>query len=167
MLVKQCHVPLLISAAVVLASGITAASAQTPNGLSPLDRSNPAASGQVVNLKAHPVPPIATALEKLPLDKLKLPDGFKAEVWSHGHPGARTMVLGQKGTMFMGSRIIGRVYAVVDKNGTREVKIIAQGLTQPNGLAFKDGSLYVFAINRCFDTTILRTTSTIPRHRSS
>jgi hypothetical protein len=28
----------------------------------------------------------------------------------------------------------------------REAKAVLQGLTQPNGLAFKDGSLYVFAI---------------------
>ncbi|HEY8579847.1 MAG TPA: PQQ-dependent sugar dehydrogenase, partial [Beijerinckiaceae bacterium] len=55
---------------------------------------------------------------------------------------------GDKGVIFMGSRVIGRVYAIVDKDGKREVKTLLQGLTQPNGLAFKDGALYVFAINR-------------------
>ena len=58
------------------------------------------------------------------------------------------MVVGPKGTMFMGTRLIGRVYAIVDKGGTREVKTLLQGLAQPNGLAVKDGALYVFAINR-------------------
>ena len=82
------------------------------------------------------------------MEKIKLPAGFKAEVWSSGHPGARTMVQGDKGTMFMGTRIIGRVYAITEKDGKREAKVLLQGLTQPNGLAFKDGSLYVFAINR-------------------
>jgi glucose/arabinose dehydrogenase len=48
----------------------------------------------------------------------------------------------------MGSRIIGRVYAITEKDGKREVKTLLQGLTQPNGLAVKDGSLYVFAINK-------------------
>ena len=52
--------------------------------------------------------------------------------------------------MFMGTRVIGRVYAITDKDGKREVKVLLQGLTQPNGLAFKDGSLYVFAINQVF-----------------
>jgi glucose/arabinose dehydrogenase len=60
------------------------------------------------------------------------------------------MVMGDKGTMFMGTRIIGRVYAITDKGGKRESKVIIQGLTQPNGLAFKDGSLYVFAINKVY-----------------
>ena len=60
------------------------------------------------------------------------------------------MVMGDKGTMFMGTRVIGRVYAITDKDGKREPKVIIQGLTQPNGLAFKDGSLYVFAINKVY-----------------
>ena len=58
------------------------------------------------------------------------------------------MVMGAKGTMFMGTRVIGRVYAITDQGGKREAKVLLQGLTQPNGLAFRDGSLYVFAINR-------------------
>jgi glucose/arabinose dehydrogenase len=99
-------------------------------------------------LAPHPVPPTATALDKIPVDKLKLPSGFKAEVWSHGHPGGRTMVMGPKGTVFMGTRGIGRVYAITTKDGTREAKVLLQGLTQPNGLAVKDGALYVFAINK-------------------
>ena len=58
------------------------------------------------------------------------------------------MVRGDKGTIFMGTRGIGRVYAVVDKGGTREHMVIAEGLTQPNGLAFRNGSLFVAAINK-------------------
>ena len=119
-------------------------------GFSPMDKSNPAASKQDGNLKPHPTPPIAPSADKLPIDKIKLPSGFKAELWSSGHPGARTMVMGDKGTMFMGSRVIGRVYAITEKGGKREAKVLLQGLTQPNGLAFKDGSLYVFAINKVY-----------------
>jgi len=137
---------LLSSAAFALA--ISGAFAQAPPGMSQIDRSNPAASKQDAKLRPHPTPPIATPVDKLPIDKIKLPPGFKAEVWSSGHPGARTMVRGTNGTIFMGSRVIGRVYAIVEKDGKREVKVLLQGLTQPNGLAFKDGSLYVFAIHR-------------------
>ena len=119
-------------------------------GFSTMDKSNPANSKQDTNLKPIPTPPIAPSVDKLPLDKIKLPQGFKIEVWSSGHPGARTMVMGDKGTMFMGTRVIGRVYAITEKDGKREAKVLLQGLTQPNGLAFKDGSLYVFAINKVF-----------------
>src|SRR5262249_56119189 len=80
-------------------------------GFSPIDRSNPGASGQDGNLRPHPTPPLATAVDKLPLDKIKLPAGFKIEVWSSGHPAARTMVMGTKGTMFIATRTIDPVYA--------------------------------------------------------
>ena len=121
-----------------------------PPGFSPMDKSKPGTTDQTKTLAPHPTPPIATAIDKIPVDKLKLPPGFKAEIWSTGHAGARTMVMGTKGTLFMGTRLIGRVYAITDKNGKREAKVLLQGLTQPNGLAFKDGSLYVFTINRVF-----------------
>jgi len=116
--------------------------------MSPLDRSNPAASGQDANLKPHATPSTVTPQEKIPVSKVRLPAGFKAEIWSEGHPGGRTMVRGDKGTVFVGTRLIGRVYAITDRNGKREVKTVVSGLTQPNGLAFRNGSLYVLAINR-------------------
>jgi glucose/arabinose dehydrogenase len=135
-----------VCAGLVLA--LSPAVAQTPPGFSPLDRSDPKASQQDVGLKPHATPPTVTPVDKLPVDKLKLPAGFKAEVWSHGHPAARTMVMGPKGTVFMGTRQIGRVYAITNKDGKREAKVLLQGLTQPNGLAIKDGALYVLAINK-------------------
>jgi glucose/arabinose dehydrogenase len=144
----SCTIGTVLFAGGLVAFSVGAAIAQAPPGFSPLDKSNPATSRQDGNLKPHPTPPVAAAADKLPVDKIKLPSGFKAEVWSTGHPGGRTMVMGDKGTMFMGTRIIGRVYAVTNKDGKREAKVLLQGLTQPNGLAFKDGSLYVFAINR-------------------
>jgi glucose/arabinose dehydrogenase len=142
----------LVAAAAIggLVLAVQPAVGQAPPGFSPLDKGNPAQSKQDTNLKPHPTPPVAAAVDKLPLDKIKLPAGFKAELYSSGHPGARTMVMGNKGTLFMGSRIIGRVYAITNKDGKREAKVLLQGLTQPNGLAFKDGALYVFAINKVF-----------------
>ena len=92
-----------------------------------MDKTKVDKSNQDADLKPHPTPPIATAVDKLPIDKIKLPSGFKAEVWSSGHPGARTMVMGDKGTMFMGTRVIGRVYAITEKGGKREAKVIIQG----------------------------------------
>jgi glucose/arabinose dehydrogenase len=133
----------------LLAAGALPVRAQSP-GFSPIDQTKVDKSGQSRDLRGHPTPVTVTPLEKLPIDKLKLPSGFKAEVWSHGHPGGRTMVMGDKGTLFMGTRLIGRVYAIANKDGKREVKVLLQGLTQPNGLAVRDGSLYVFAINKVF-----------------
>ena len=124
--------------------------AQAPPGFSPLDKTNVKGSKQDGGLKPHATPPTVTPADKLPVDKLKFPAGFKAEIWSSGHPGARTMVEGDKGTIFMGTRLLGRVYAITNKDGKREVKTLLQGLTQPNGLAFKDGALYVLAINKVF-----------------
>nr|WP_198034480.1 PQQ-dependent sugar dehydrogenase [Halomonas sp. 1513] len=101
-------------------------------------------------LAPHATPLTVTAEEDIPLDHIRLPDGFSAEIWAHGMPGARMMARGDDGTLFIGTRGIGRVYAVLDNDDgeEREHVIIAEGLTQPNGVAFKDGSLYVAAINR-------------------
>jgi glucose/arabinose dehydrogenase len=93
-------------------------------------------------------PPIPAAADKIQLDKLSVPKGFKIELWASGINNARSMRLGDKGTVFVGSRLVGNVYAVVDKDGKREVKTIAKGLHAPNGLAFKDGALYVAELSK-------------------
>jgi glucose/arabinose dehydrogenase len=85
------------------------------------------------------------------LDKIKLPHGFKIDVYSADIPHARSMVLSPRGTLFVGTRKAGKVYAVVDRNDDQKgdvVFTIAQGLYMPNGVAFKDGSLYVAEVNR-------------------
>ena len=99
-------------------------------------------------LAPHATPMTVTPVEKIQLSKLKVPAGFKVELWAHGIPGARMMARGDKGTIFIGTRVIGKVYAVTDKGGTRESKVIAEGMQQPNGVAFKNGSLYVISIDK-------------------
>ncbi|HEY6242122.1 MAG TPA: PQQ-dependent sugar dehydrogenase [Burkholderiales bacterium] len=93
----------------------------------------------------HPFAPHLTGRpsSELPLDKLKVPAGFKVEVWADGIPEARSLALGDKGTVFVSNRIAKNVYAVVDKDGKREVKTILKGLNAPNGVAFSKGTLYV------------------------
>lgn len=93
-----------------------------------------------------PTPPTPTPAKDIPINKVKLPPGFKISVWADGIHNARQMAWGNRGTLFVGSRLAGQVYAVVDKAGKREVKIIAKGLSQPSGVAFKDGALYVATI---------------------
>jgi glucose/arabinose dehydrogenase len=99
-------------------------------------------------LAPHATPLTVTPLDKIPVDKLKVPSGFKIDIWAHGMPGARMMVRGDKGTVFVGTRVIGKVYAITDKDGKRDSKVIAEQLKQPNGVAFKNGSLYVISIDK-------------------
>src|SRR5438445_4508682 len=80
--------------------------------------------------------------------KIKLPAGFKIEVYAPGVLAARQMAWGDKGTLFVGSFGLGNVYAIKDNNGKKEVKTVLKGLNMPTGLAFKDGALYVIAVDK-------------------
>jgi len=87
----------------------------------------------------------------LPLDTIKLPPGFAITVYADNVPNARGMTLGQNGTLFVGSMGKGDVYAVIDKNGDQradEVFTIARGLNMPVGVAYRNGSLFVSAVDR-------------------
>ncbi len=77
------------------------------------------------------------------LSRIRLPAGFKIEVYASNVPNARSMALGDNGTLFVGSRSAGKVYAITGSGSAAQVKVIASGLNQPNGVAFRYGSLYV------------------------
>src|SRR3954471_11077695 len=93
----------------------------------------------------HPFAPHMTgrSAKDLPVNTLKVPAGFKVEVWTDGIPEARSLALGDKGTVFVSNRNAKSVYAVVDNGGKREVKTLFTGLDAPNGIAFSKGTLYV------------------------
>ena len=80
------------------------------------------------------------------IKKVKLPPGFKMEVYASGVLAARQMAWGDKGTLFVGSFGLGNVYAIKDNGGKKEVKTILKGLNMPTGLAVKDGALYVLSL---------------------
>jgi len=89
----------------------------------------------------------------LPLDRLNLPEGFSIDVYAENLEGARSMAMGADGTLFVGTRNEGNVYALKDTDGdyrVDETYTIASDLEQPNGLAFRDGALYVAAVSRLF-----------------
>lgn len=95
--------------------------------------------------------PTLKAVDDPPLDQIKLRPGFKVEVYAANVQGARQMALAPGGTLFVGSRRQGNVYAIVDQNKDQkadEVIVVAKGLNSPNGVAFRDGSLYVAEISR-------------------
>jgi glucose/arabinose dehydrogenase len=96
--------------------------------------------------KLAPVPayPVPTPEDQLPVRKLRLPPGFKAEVWASNILDARGLREGDKGTVFVSSLFVaGKIYAVTDKGGKREVKTIADKLFLPNGIEYYKGALYV------------------------
>src|SRR6202023_2775288 len=93
-------------------------------------------------------PPIAAAVDKLPTAKLKVPPGFNIEVYAAGMANARSLAEGDKGTVFVGSRQVDKVYAIVNKDGKRTVKIVASGLYRPNGVAFENGTLYIAELSK-------------------
>jgi glucose/arabinose dehydrogenase len=85
------------------------------------------------------------------LDALKLPPGFSVQVYAAQVPNARSIALGRKGTVFVSTRQEDKVYALVDENGdytADRVHVVAKGLDTPNGIAYKDGSLYIAEIAR-------------------
>jgi glucose/arabinose dehydrogenase len=99
-------------------------------------------------LRPQVAPPLAVAPDKLPTAKLKVPQGFNIEVYAAGMTNAREMALGDKGTVFVGSRLVDKVYAIVNKDGKRTVKVLASGLYRPNGVAFKNGTLYIAELSK-------------------
>ena len=82
------------------------------------------------------------------LRKIKLPPGFSISLYAAGLPEARQMARGDKGVLFVGSFDAGSVYAVTERGGKRSVRTILTGLNMPTGIAFRDGALYVAAVNR-------------------
>lgn len=95
-------------------------------------------------------PAITSVSKALPLDKLKLPAGFKIEVYAEVDD-ARSMAWSPTGVLYVGNRNKDKVYAVKDVDGDFKADkkwTVASGLNSPNGVAFKDGDLYIAEISR-------------------
>ncbi len=106
-----------------------------------IGRPQAGAGAQMAPVPAFPIP---TPADKLPIAKMKVPPGFKVELYAANVFDARGLRQGDKGTVFVSSLFgAGKIYALVDKGGTREVKTIAEKLMLPNGIEFHKGSLYV------------------------
>ena len=85
-----------------------------------------------------------------PLDNVTLPPGFSLSIYAKNVPGARALALGSRGPVFVGSPD-GNVYAIVDRDQDHKADrayVLAQRLNMPNGVAFRDGALYVAEVNR-------------------
>ena len=95
-------------------------------------------------------PAITDKSRELPLDRVKLPPGFKIEIFAEVD-NARSLAVSPSGIVFAGNRNGDKVYAVQDSDGDFKADkkwVVATGLNSPNGVAFKDGDLYVAEISR-------------------
>ena len=95
---------------------------------------------------------VAPAQSKVQLTKIKLPPGFQISVWAEGLSQVRSLAQSPGGTVFAGSWNAGNVYALRDENkdgkADKVITIISGLRNMPNGVAFRDGALYVAEINR-------------------
>ncbi len=94
------------------------------------------------------MPPIPASEDRLPLTALKLPPGFHIEVFKAKVPNARELAVSERGTVFVGSRLLDKVHAIVTRDGKRELKVVASGLHRPNGVAVHKGTLYIAEVSR-------------------
>lgn len=104
-----------------------------------------------VNPPEKPGDSETTTPTDLPLDRIQLPAGFSIDVYAEDVTNARSMDLSPNGTLFVGTRGEGNVYALRDTDGDMkadEQYLLAEGLKLPNGVAFRNGDLYVAEVNR-------------------
>ena len=112
---------------------------------------DPNARSENRNDDNKPDPVVETPESEDDLDRLNLPDGFKISIWADSVENARSMAISPSGTIFVGSREKGDVYALQDTNGDNKADkkyILATGLRMPNGVAFRNGSLYVAEVSK-------------------
>ena len=122
---------LFLGAAAMLIAGPALAQAPAPAPVPGWAVGRPEGS----TLAPHAPRLTVTPLDQVPVSAIRLPPGFQAEVYAHGIPGVRAIAEGPNGTLFAGTRGIGRVYAITrNADGTTRTRIFAQGLTQPSGL---------------------------------
>ena len=85
------------------------------------------------------------------LELIQLPPGFVIDIYTDQVPGARSLAVSPAGTLFVATRSEGKVYAVMDRDRdhkAEQVITVARDLNMPNGVAFRDGSLFVAEVHR-------------------
>ena len=93
------------------------------------------------------------------IGRIKLPPGFKIEVYAEVQD-ARSLAQGPDGFVFVGNRGRNNVYAVINRPyGSKRIVKVAENLSMPNGIAYKDGELFIAANSRIY---VLRGMDKIP-----
>ena len=130
----------------LLALGLSQAAAQTA-APPPAWQQGRSAGMADSKLSPHAAKLTATTAAEIDLSKLKLPPGFKVEVWSSGTPGNRAMARGASGKVYVGTRPLGRVYEITDNGTERTSRVVVDKLNQP-AVVMNNGSLYVMAVDK-------------------
>lgn len=97
-----------------------------------------------VNPPGNPFKKVQKSPSQIPLEDLHLPPGFSIEVYAENVDNARSITLSPTGTLFIGTRSGGSVYALKDST---QYTLYENG-NMPNGVALKNGDLYVAEVNR-------------------
>ena len=106
-------------------------------------------AGIVLAIAIVLAPPAAAQRPPIPVERIRLPPGFEISVFADNVPNARSMALGKGDVLFVGTRTVGKIYAVRHRDGrATQVLTIASGLNMPNGVAVRDGALYVAEVSR-------------------
>ncbi|HSH89408.1 MAG TPA: PQQ-dependent sugar dehydrogenase [Ramlibacter sp.] len=108
--------------------------------------------GRAQEMAASPLAPVpgrntATPPNEIPIQNLRLPPGFRIELWSHGTPGIRAMARTESGKVYAGTRGLGRVYEITDNGRERTSRVLVDKLNQP-AVTYHNGALYVAAIDK-------------------
>jgi glucose/arabinose dehydrogenase len=151
------NIALLASLLAGLLAGCATSQAPAPQAAQPAKAAAPApapawqqgrpAGMADSKLSPHAAKLTVTSAADVPLNKLKLPPGFKIEVWSAGTPGIRAMSRGDSGKIYAGTRPLGRVYEITDNGKERSSRVVVDKLNQPATVINK-GSLYVMAVDK-------------------
>lgn len=131
------------AAAAVLCAAMTATAQQPPAEEPGWAKGRPKteAAQRMAPVPAFPIP---TSPDKLPTAKFKLPPGFKVETWASGVLDARALRQGAGDTVFVSSLFVAnKVYAVVPKGNTREVKTVIDKMEKAAGIEYHKGALYL------------------------
>ncbi len=137
------HKLYLVASSFILSGLLACNSGQAPSEKTSTDHSNERTRNSSV------VPDHLT--QKYKLDKITLPEGFQIEVYAEV-PNARSMTLSPGGTLYVGTQK-NSVYAIPDKNKdgkADKVFEIINDLDAPNGVAFKEGSLFIGGISTIY-----------------
>ncbi|MDR7130223.1 glucose/arabinose dehydrogenase [Algoriphagus sp. 4150] len=94
---------------------------------------------------------ISESIAEVKLETIVLPENFKIEVWAADVPNARSLARSEEGIVFVGNRGGGSVFALIDSDadGRADYRYtLAEGMRQPNGIAYRNGDLYLSEVSR-------------------
>ena len=152
-LIQEYHLKLTLNLfsrlGLTVALGVSAVTAQAQTAAAPPPAWKQGMPDSMANSTLAPLPAKLTATKAadVPLSRIKLPPGFKVEVWADSVPGSRAITRGDGGKYYVGTRPLGRIYEITDNGSTRTSRVVIDKLDQPTA-AFKDGSLYVVAVDK-------------------